>query len=82
MAVEARDPEAAYRKLQRVLVQSPVASQEYGHRGDDVHPVEAEEDTATEAGREAFERMIASQSEASNEYNRGKLRVSGEESSQ
>jgi hypothetical protein len=46
VAVEARDPEAVYRKLQRVLVQSPVASQERSggkpsdHRGDDVHPVE------------------------------------------
>jgi hypothetical protein len=29
VAVEARDPEAVYRKLQRVLVQSPVASQEH-----------------------------------------------------
>ena len=46
LSVEARDPEAVYRKLQRVLVQSSVASQEHGagkpsdHRGDDVHHVE------------------------------------------
>jgi hypothetical protein len=47
LSVEARDPEAVYRKLQRVLVQSSVASQEHSggepsdHQGDDIHPVEA-----------------------------------------